>query len=434
MKTIYFKNAHFWSPEGIRSTDLLIQGEYYQLIDGKNKAIQADQVYDLQGKLVCPGFIDMQVHFREPGFEYKEDLKSGTNAALKGGFVSVATMPNTAPVLDRVELLKQYQYKLDALKPFTIIPVMAMTKGLKGEELANYKQYRDIGIVAITDDGIGVEDDNVMEQIFEKAATYGLSILQHCEYKKISHLRPVHASVRSASAGVQGSESASEWKMVERDLNLLRKHGGHYHVLHTTCKESVELIRKAKSEGLNVTAEVTPHHLVLTEKDIPWNRDNKTNYKMNPPLRGQKDREALIKGLADGIIDIVSTDHAPHSKEEKNASMEQAPFGVIGLETAFPILYSELVLKKKITLDCLIKALSSNVWGIFPSVKRKQQEATFTIIDLEKSQKIDDHFFNSKSHNSPFYHRIVKGNINKTIIRGQIMFQEGEGSCPIRNQ
>lgn len=416
MSRIYLKNAT--APHSF----LVIDGRKIEQISQTPIEGSFDKEVDLKGKTIFPGLIDMQVHLREPGFEYKETIESGSMAAARGGFTTIACMPNTSPAIDSKEVLMSVMAKAETSAKVEVLVIPAMTKDLKGKEVVDYKAFKDLGVVGVTDDGKGVQDDEVMKKVFQNAAELGLSVLQHCEFDHISNGGSIHEGEYSKTHGVKGIPSDSEWKMVERDIELLKQTGGHYHVLHVSSEKTLELVRDAKSQGLNVTAEVTPHHLLLCDEDIP-NLD--PNFKMNPPLRSSKDREALINGLVDGTIDMVSTDHAPHAVYEKEKSLEEAPFGVVGLETAFPLLYTHLVKTGKMSLERLTEVMSYAPQDVF-KINRGRLEvgalADIAVIDLESEKEVSVEDFESKSQNSPFINWKLQGWPVMTIKAGEVVY------------
>lgn len=370
---------------------------------------------------IIPSLIDMQVHFREPGFEYKETIESGSKAAAAGGFTAVAIMPNTNPTIDSIEMINHIQERIDASSKVNVHIIPAMTKSLKGKEICDYKAYKKARIVAITDDGIGVQDDEVMEDIFKQAALNDLSILQHCEVNDISNGGSIHQGMYSKTNNLKGIPSSSEWEMIKRDIALLEKHGGHYHVLHVSSRKSIDLIRAAKKKGLNITCEVTPHHLFLCDENI-----KNANFKMNPPLRAIEDMIALQDAFLDGTIDIISTDHAPHSLEEKQKNIQDAPFGVIGLETSFPLLYSYFVCENRCSLEHIIKAMSTRASEIFKLERNEINEgaiANFCLIDPQKILPVTSEVLYSKSHNTPFMDHKLRGWPMLTIKDGEVIYE-----------
>lgn len=413
--------------KSLRIEDVTLNGEKVHIFiqDGVIKEIsqdkkEAEQVIKAQGLTAIPSLVDMQVHFREPGFEYKETIESGSLAAAAGGFTQVAIMPNTNPVIDNAETLHWVQEKIKETSKVDVHIIPAMTKGLKGNLLANFQEYKNLGVTAITDDGHGVQNDFVMEDIFKTASKLKLSILQHCEVNSLSEGAPIHQGKYASQNKIKGSPGESEWMMIERDLAMLKRYGGHYHVLHVSSKKSVELVRQAKKDGMNVTCEVTPHHLFLCDEDI-----KDSNFKMNPPLRSKEDQEALIEAFLDGTIDIVSTDHAPHSKEEKEKNLYDSPFGVIGLETAFPLLYSYLVLERKASLDFVVKAMAKKPREIFNlkgGLIQEGETADLTLINTETLKEVNKESFYSKSENSPFIGHQLKGWPEYTIKSGEVIY------------
>ncbi|MDH4468836.1 MAG: dihydroorotase [Bacteriovoracaceae bacterium] len=377
------------------------------------------ETVEAKGLIAIPGLIDMQVHVRTPGQTYKEDVHSATESAIRGGFTRIACMPNTKPTLDCAKEILNLRkiISTDALCPIDIIP--AMTLGIAGHEIANFHHYKDLGIYGITDDGRGLQDDAVMEHVFKLAKDFGLSILQHCEVESISQHAPLHEGVTSRLWQMKGQTAEAEYAMVARDLNLLAKYGGHYHVLHASSRRSVEMVIEAKRAGLNATIEVTPHHLLLSEEDLPKTRD--ANFKMNPPLRSKEDQEFLVESFLSGKIDIVTTDHAPHSEEEKSVGFETAPFGIIGLETAFPLLYTHFVKNKKMTLSELVYRMSLRVSELFPIPSNEiieNETANFSIVNVEDSFDLLPEVCRSKSRNSPFWHQRLTGQSMYTVVSG----------------
>ncbi|MCT4641565.1 MAG: dihydroorotase [Bacteriovoracaceae bacterium] len=384
------------------------------------EAPNAKKVVEADGMNALPSLIDMQVHFREPGFEHKETIKSGSLSAVSGGFTTVAIMPNTSPTIDNEQTLIDVKRRIKESSNINIEIIPAMTKGLKGSEICDYKMYKEHGIHAITDDGKGVQDDDIMEQIFIEASKYDLSILQHCEVDSISDGGSIHEGTFSKDNNIKGIPSSSESMMIKRDIKLLKKHGGHYHVLHVSAKESIDLIKDAKKRGLNITCEVTPHHLLLCDEDI-----KNTNFKMNPPLRSKEDREVLQQAFLDGTIDMVSTDHAPHSIEEKDTSIEDAPFGIIGLESSFALLYTHFVMTKKCDLEYLIDRMSimpAKVFNLHQNKIEVGNSANFILTNLQKEYTINAGTIYSKSLNTPFLGHKVYAMPIYTIKDGEIIY------------
>lgn len=406
--------------------DILIEGSYI-LKKGKAMSTEGHQVVDCQNKWIFPGFIDMHVHLREPGGESKETLETGTKAAAKGGFTTIACMPNTKPVLDSKEMIQFIHDKRHTEGYVHVIPYGAITIRQLGEELTNFAAMKEVGIVAVTDDGVGVQSSYMMKQAMFKAKELGLPVVAHCEDNTLVQGGSVHDGKFAKAHGIQGIPSESESIHVGRDILLAEATGVHYHVCHISTKESVRLVRDAKRAGISVTTEVMPHHLLLCEDDIPG---LDPNFKMNPPLRSAEDQEALIEGLLDGTIDIIATDHAPHTQEEKGKGMQLAPFGIVGLETAFPLLYTHFVKTGKLTLAQLIEKITSKPADLFGLAAGRIQEksvADITIVDLNKVKEIDVTEFASKGRNTPFNGWRCAGWPTMTIVDGKIVWSEQEG-------
>ncbi len=416
MSDLFIRNVDL-DGEGV---DIIIENGIIIEI-GPKLSSSSKNIVEGSGLKAIPGMVDMQVHFREPGFEYKETIESGSNAALAGGFTQVAIMPNTRPTIDSIEMINRVRERIKASSKVDVHIVPAMTKSLEGKELCNFKEYKTKEIFAVTDDGIGVQSDEMMDLVFANAAKYKLSVLQHCEVNEISNGASIHDGKYAKENELKGIPSSSEWKMIERDISLLEKHGGHYHVLHVSSRKSLELVESAKKRGLNVTCEVTPHHLFLCDEDI-----KDSNFKMNPPLRSKDDMFALQEAFLNGVIDIVSTDHAPHSIEEKNQSLEEAPFGVIGLETAFPLLYSYFVKEGRCDLKHLVKTMSSKPCELFHldgGEIKVGKRADITLIDDESVLKVDEKSIYSKSMNTPFVGRSLIGWPSMTIKEGVVSYE-----------
>ncbi len=406
-----------------KTVDLLIVGNKISAIGEIHGKIDA-QIIDAKGKTLLPGLVDMQVHLRDFAQAYKETVKSGTMAASRGGFTSIACMPNTSPCLDSLEVLNMLSDKVMESATCKVIPIPAMTKDIAGVEVVDYKIYEDYGICAITDDGRGVQDDEVMRKVFIHAKEHNLKLMQHCEVEKISQGAPLHKGEKSDELNVSGQTGLAESEMVKRDINLLREIGGHYHVLHISAKESIEHVRAAKKEGLNVTCEVTPHHLLLCDEDIPGAN---THYKMNPPLRGKQDLIALNEALLDGTIDMITTDHAPHTEEEKSFGLEQAPFGIVGLETALALIYTNYVKTKKISMQQLVDFMCIKpieIFGINNGSLKNGDLADLCLVDLEEPKVVTPDEFTSKGKNTPFTDLELYGWPILTICEGKITYKD----------
>ena len=367
--------------------------------------------------IIVPGLCDVHVHFREPGFSYKETIASGSAAAAHGGYTAVCTMPNLNPVPDSAEHL---QVQLDAIKRGAVIKVLpygAITVGEKGERLADMEAMSD-KVCAFSDDGKGVQNDEMMREAMTAAKRLGKIIAAHCEDNSLLFGGYIHDGEYAKAHGHRGISSASEYKQIERDLRLAEETGCAYHVCHISTKESVELIRQAKARGVDVTCETAPHYLVLCDEDM----QEDGRFKMNPPLRSREDKEALIEGIKDGTIDMIATDHAPHSAEEKGRGLEKSLMGVVGLETAFPVLYTELVMKNIITLDRLVELMSfkpKERFGI-------DTNNDFAVFDISEAYKIDPKDFLSMGRATPFAGREVFGRCLLTVHNEKVVYKAEE--------
>ena len=364
--------------------------------------------------IIVPGLCDVHVHFREPGFSYKETIASGSAAAAHGGYTAVCTMPNLVPVPDSAEHL---QVQLDAIKrgaAIKVLPYGAITVGEKGEKLADMEAMSD-KVCAFSDDGKGVQNDEMMREAMTAAKRLGKIIAAHCEDNSLLFGGYIHDGEYAKAHGHRGISSASEYKQIERDLRLAEETGCAYHVCHISTKESVELIRQAKARGVDVTCETAPHYLVLCDEDM----QEDGRFKMNPPLRSREDKEALIEGIKDGTIDMIATDHAPHSAEEKGRGLEKSLMGVVGLETAFPVLYTELVTKNIITLERLVELMSfkpKERFGI-------DTNNDFAVFDISEAYKIDPENFLSMGRATPFAGREVFGRCLLTVHNGKVVYK-----------
>ena len=364
--------------------------------------------------IIVPGLCDVHVHFREPGFSYKETIASGSAAAAHGGYTAVCTMPNLDPVPDSAEHL---QVQLDAIKrgaAIKVLPYGAITVGEKGERLADMEAISD-KVCAFSDDGKGVQNDEMMREAMTAAKRLGKIIAAHCEDNSLLFGGYIHDGEYARMHGHRGISSASEYKQIERDLRLAEETGCAYHVCHISTKESVELIRQAKARGVDVTCETAPHYLVLCDEDM----QEDGRFKMNPPLRSREDKKALIDGIKDGTIDMIATDHAPHSAEEKGRGLEKSLMGVVGLETAFPVLYTELVTKNIITLERLVELMSfkpKERFGI-------DTNNDFAVFDISEAYKIDPEDFLSMGRATPFAGREVFCRCLLTVHNGKVVYK-----------
>ena len=407
----------------LQKCELLINGDKIEKIAEKLDE-KADEVIDCQGKLLLPGFIDVHIHLREPGGEHKETIVTGTQAAARGGYTTVCAMPNTNPVPDSVESVKDLLARIEKDAVVRVLPYAAITKGLKGEERTDITELSKLGVFGFTDDGVGIQTAGQMLEAMREAAANDMPIVAHCEDNSILYGGVVHKGDVSERLNLPGILSATESVQIARDVLLAEEANCHYHVCHVSTKESVRVIRNAKRAGIRVTAEVTPHHLLLTEDDI---KEADPNFKMNPPLRAKEDRDALLEGLLDGTIDFVATDHAPHAAEEKAEGMLKAPFGIVGLETAFPLLYTHLVKTNKMTLNQLVQTFTNKpaeVFGLPYGTLEEGKVADITLVDLDKEMTIDKNEFLSKGKNTPFNGWKVSGIPVMTIAEGKIVHKD----------
>ena len=372
-------------------------------------------VYNSSQYTIFPGFCDVHVHLRQPGFSYKETIKSGTQASAHGGYTTVFSMPNLKPVPDSAEHLKE---QLDIIKKDAVINVLpygAITVGQNGEELSDMEGMAK-DVIAFSDDGRGVQSEEMMKEAMLRAKALGKIIVAHCEDNSLLHGGYIHDGVYASKHSHRGICSESEWKPIKRDLELCRQTGCAYHVCHISCKESVELIRQAKAQGVNVTCETGPHYLILTDEDLK--EDGR--FKMNPPLRSKEDRQALIEGVLDGTIDMIATDHAPHSQEEKSRGLEKSAFGIVGIETAFQLLYTHLVKKNIISLERLVELLAVNPRKRFGL----EYDNSFTVWDLDKKTVINPSDFLSMGKATPFEGEEVFGECELTVCNGKTAYKK----------
>jgi dihydroorotase len=386
-------------------------------------AAPPDRVLDARGKVVCPGFVDLHVHLREPGREDKETIATGTRAAARGGFTSVCCMPNTNPVNDNQSVT---EFILDRAKregSVNVFPVGAVTKGQQGEELAEIGELVRAGCVAISDDGKPVMNAEIMRRALEYAGMFGIPVVQHAEDLHLTGKGVMHEGLVSTELGMRGIPAASEAVIVARDLLLAELAGSHYHVAHITTAEAVRLVRDAKAKGLKVTCEVAPHHFALTDEAL---RAFDTNAKMSPPLRSTRHVEAIKAALRDGTIDAIATDHAPHTLQEKEQEFDYAPNGIIGLETAFGLTVTMLVEGEVLTLSQAIARLTCEPARVFNLPKGTLSvgaDADVTIVDPTREWVVDVKRFASKSRNSPFHGWKLRGEVLATIVGGKVVWE-----------
>ena len=369
--------------------------------------------FDSPRYTIFPGFCDVHVHFREPGFSYKETMVTGSQASARGGYTAVCTMPNLNPVPDSRENLEQQLKLIEEGACIHVYPYGAITVGEKGEELADLEAMAS-DVVGFSDDGRGVQNDDMMRQAMLRAKKLGKMIVAHCEVNELLRGGYIHDGEYAKEHGHRGICSESEWAQIARDLELVRETGVKYHVCHISTKESVEIIRKAKAEGLDVTCETGPHYLVMDDSML----QEDGRFKMNPPLRSAEDRDALVQGIIDGTIDCIATDHAPHSAEEKARGLEKSAFGVVGIETAFPICYTYLVKTGIISLEKLIDLLSTNPRKRFDL----PNNGDFTVWDLEEIGVVDPADFLSMGKATPFTGWQIQGKCIATVCDGKIVY------------
>jgi len=427
---LLLKNGRVIDPDHLDGVmDILIRdGRIAAVIDqGQDAAkvssgVRGIEKIDCTGLIVAPGFIDIHVHFREPGFEHKETIATGCRAAAHGGFTGVCTMPNTQPVNDEPGVTQFILEKSRAAQGARIFPVAAVSKGLSGEKLCDFKLLKEAGAVAVTDDGMPVSGSLMMRRALEMAGELGLPVMSHSEELELATGGSMNEGSVAAELGHVGIPNAAESIMVMRDIALSELTGAHVHIAHVSTKESVRAVRHAKQQGVKVTAETAPHYFTLTDEAV---RDYGSNAKMNPPLRSSKDRQAIVDGLVDGTIDAIATDHAPHSPEEKDGPFAATPNGVIGLETAVPISMG-LVHQEILSMTGLIRRMSSNPANIINAGNKLEvgRPADITVIDHKRSHVINADTFQSKSRNTPFDGWEVKGKAVMTIVGGKVAYND----------
>ncbi len=400
------------------------------LVDGKVSQIEesidtdADRVVDACGMYVMPGLIDMHVHLREPGFEHKETIRTGGMAAARGGFTTICPMPNTKPATDNPERVSFVVQKAAEEAPVHVLPVGAVTLGQQGEELTDIAGMAAAGAIAISEDGKSVMNAALYREAMKRAAEKDVLVMAHCEDKNLVGRGALNAGKIAEENGVEGISNAVEDVITARDILLAKETGARLHLCHCSTKDSARMVKEAKEEGLTVTGEVCPHHFALTEEDIV---PGDTNFKMNPPLRRQEDRQALKEGLRDGIFDVIATDHAPHHVDEKKKPMAEAPFGIVGSETAVALTITCLVEEGYLTPYQMAEKMSTNPARILKLDRgslKVGKAADITLIDPEAEYVIDASLFASKGKNTPFHGRKVKGKVRMTIVDGTIVYEE----------
>ncbi len=423
--TILIQNGHVVDPLTKRDEvcDVLVK-------DGKIQKVApsipdtADRILDAEGCYVMPGFIDLHVHFRDPGLEYKETLETGGKAAARGGVTTVCAMPNTRPVIDTKEKVEDVHRRAKEVSPVHVIQIGAVTMGQAGKELADIAGMAEAGCHAISEDGKSVMNASVYRKGMKEAKKNGISVFAHCEDITMVEGGVMNADKNAERLGMKGITNSVEDVIVARDILLAKETGVRLHLCHCSTADSVKMIRLAKEEGLPVTGEVCPHHFTLTADDI---REDDANYKMNPPLRSKEDVEALRQGLRDGVMDVISTDHAPHAEDEKNKSMAEAPFGIVGLETSAALTYTELVKTGILSIMDMAEKMSSNPAKILGlSDKGSVSEgktADLVVFDPRREYRIDKRTFVSKGKNTPFDGREVTGDVKYTLVDGEVVYE-----------
>lgn len=422
--TLLIKNGRVIDPAAKQDmmADVLVQdGVIVKIMPDIQET--ADQQIDAGGCYVMPGFIDLHVHLRDPGFEHKETVVTGAAAAAHGGYTTIVAMPNTKPVVDHADVVNYVHNKAKSVTKVNILQAGAITKKMEGRQLADIEQMVQAGSPAISEDGKSVMNAFLLQEAMKLAKRLDIPVLSHCEDQNLVNGGVVNADENAKKSELPGITNSVENVIIIRDVQLAKETGARLHLCHCSTKESVEIVRMAKARGNRVSAEVCPHHFTLCSDDMPL---GDTNYKMNPPLRTREDVEALRQGLKEDIIDVIATDHAPHAKEEKNDSMLRAPFGIVGLETAAALTYSELVLGGYLTVMQMAEKMSyhpARVLGIDKGSLQEGKTADIVIFDPEKTYTIDAAGFVSKSRNTPFHGRQVTGAVRATIAGGEVIYQ-----------
>ena len=428
MKSLLIRGGLIVDPsQAIDETGSLLISEGKISWLGKTEAVPSEVSYDVlpaEGLIVCPGFIDLHCHLREPGFEEKETIATGTRAAARGGFTTVCCMPNTNPPLDNVTTINYVKEKAEAEGVVRVLTIGCVSRGRKGEELVDMNELASAGVAGYSDDGDPVPSEGLMRQALERNLATGLPVIDHCEDRGLSGGGVINEGVISKKLGLAGIPAAAEENIVARDLALAKLTGGRLHIAHVSTAGSVELIRRAKDEGVRVTAEVTPHHLTLTEEKVMlWG----TNAKVNPPLRTSQDIQALIRGLKEGVIDAIATDHAPHTEADKRCGFDEAAFGISGFETALGSLMS-LVHEGQIGLSTLISKLTCEPAGIIGGRYRRLgtlavgAAADVMIFDPEMEWVVDTKAFASKGKNTPLAGSLLRGKVMATVVKWEVVY------------
>ena len=423
-KSILIQGGHVVDPANQidGEADVFIQDGKIAKV-GKGLKVKADQTINAKGKIVTPGLVDIHVHLREPGFEYKETIATGTLAAVAGGVTSVACMPNTNPPIDDQAIVHFIKSKAEKEGHCHVFPVGCISKRREGTEMSEVGELKKAGAVGLSDDGAPIMNAELMRRVMEYAKMHDLVVIDHCEDMDLSNQGVMNEGHASTVLGLRGIPAASETVMVSRNILLAEMTGAKFHVAHMSTAGSVELVRQAKKKGLNVTAETAPHYWSLSDKSI---KNYNANFKMNPPLRSDEDVAAIRKALKEGIIDCIATDHAPHSSTEKQCEFDEAAFGIVGLETLFAVTYSHLVEPGVVSLSRAIELLTtapSKIVGINKGTLSEGAEADVAIFDITTEKKVDVNNFKSKGRNSPFNGWNLKGWAVTTIVSGEIKYE-----------
>ena len=425
---LWIKNGHLLDPANDRNEicDLYVKDGKVACVGSLSSDRIPDgevTVIDASGKYVMPGFLDLHVHLREPGFEYKETIRTGTAAMAKGGFTAVCPMPNTKPATDCPEMIRRVLEIAEKDSPIHVYPVGAVTKGQMGEEMTDIAGMVKAGAKAISEDGKSVMNAELYREAMREAVKADIPVMAHCEDRNMVGKGAMNAGGKADELGIQGITNAVEDVIVARDILLAKETGARLHLCHCSTEDSVKMIRAAKENGVKVSGEVCPHHFAMTEDEIPG---DDANYKMNPPLRSSTDVEELRCGLADGTMEAISTDHAPHGEEEKKKSIAEAPFGIVGSETAYALAVTHLVKKGYLTPMQLVERMSTNpcrILGVPGGNLAEGMPADITIADMDSEYQIDKNTFLSKGKNTPFDGAVVNGRVYYTIVGGNIVYQ-----------
>lgn len=427
---VYIKNGYVIDPASATegNYDILIKNDMVYKVfpnsDINEVDIKADKVIDASGKLVMPGLIDLHVHLREPGYEYKETILTGSMAAAAGGFTTICAMPNTRPALDQPDTLK-FVLKQAKKALVNIHPIGAITLEQEGNELTDIPALINVGAIGISEDGKSVMDTALYSKALKEATRLDIIVFAHCEDKSLAGNGHINAGQKAEELGLEGISNAVEDIIVARDIILAKETGARLHLCHCSTKGSTEMLEIGKYKGVRVTGETCPHYFTLSDEDI---LEDDSNYKMNPPLRSPRDVRAIIDALKNDVLDVIATDHAPHSEEEKERSMTEAPFGIVGLETAFSITYTELVRTNILSYKQLVEKMSLNpakILGIDRGCIGEGKVADIVIVDPDEEYTIDKNKFFSKGTNTPFHGRRVYGRVKYTIVSGEVKYEYG---------